>query len=76
MPIIAGADSAKPKGVAALIVDSMGNETEPSPDMDGGFLGKQFLAAVESKDEKRVYAAFKALFKHCELEPHDEYEQE
>ena len=76
MPIIAGPDSAKPKGVAAMIVDSMGQEKEPSPDMDEPFLGRQLIAAIESKDEKRVYAAFKALFQHCELEPHEEYGEE
>ena len=76
MPIIAGPDKAKPKGVAAMILDSMGQEKEPSPDMDGPFLGKQLIAAVDSKDERRVYAAFKALFKHCELEPHEEYGEE
>jgi hypothetical protein len=76
MPIIAGPDKAKPKNVAAMIVDSMGNESAPSPDMDGPFLGKQLIAAIDSKDEKRVYMAFKALFKHCELEPHEEYSEE
>ena len=76
MPIIAGPDKAKPKNVAAMIVDSMGNESEVSPDMDGPFLAKQLMAAIDGKDEKRVYMAFKAMFKHCELEPHEEYGEE
>ena len=75
MPIIAGPDKGKPKGVAAVIVDGItGKEkTEMSPDSDGTFLAKALIAAIDSKDENRVYSAFKALFKHCELEPHDEY---
>jgi hypothetical protein len=77
MPIIAGPDKSKPKGVAAVIVDAMGKEkAEPSPDSDGPFLGKQLIAAIDGKDENRVYAAFKALFKHCEMEPHEEYGEE
>ena len=76
MPIIAGPDKGKPKGVAALIVDSMGKQTEESPDMDGPFLAKQLMAAIDGKDEKRAYMAFKALFQHCEMEPHQEYEGE
>lgn len=77
MPIIAGPDKAKPKSVAAVIVDAMGKEKmAPEPTGDGPFLGKQLMAAIDSKDEKRVYAAFKALFKHCEMEPHEEYGEE
>ena len=77
MPIIAGPDSAKPKGVAAMIVSGItGKEKEPSPDMDGPFLATQLLSAIDAKDEKRIYAAFKAMFKHCEMEPHDEYGEE
>lgn len=77
MPIIAGADKAKPKGVAATIVDAMTGREKMSaePENDGPFLAKQFMAAIESKDEKRAYMAFKALFQHCELEPHEEYEE-
>ena len=76
MPIIAGPDKAKPKSVAAMIVDNMGQETEPKGEMDGPFLGKQLISAIDAKDERRVYAAFQALFKHCEMEPHEEYGEE
>ena len=77
MPIIAGADKAKPKGVAAMIVESMtGKEKVGEPEGDGQFLAKQLMAAIEAKDPVRVYNAFKALFKHCELEPHEEFEEE
>lgn len=77
MPIIAGPDSAKPKGVAAMIVESMtGKEKEGQPEGDGPFLAKQLMAAVEAKDAVRVYNAFKALFQHCEMEPHEEYGEE
>ena len=77
MPIIAGADKAKPKGVAAMIVESMtGKEKEGEPQGDGPFLAKQLMAAIAANDEVRVYNAFKALFKHCEMEPHEEYGEE
>lgn len=79
MPIIAGPDKAKPKSVAAMIVNSMTGKEQEGPSQeghDGHFLGKQLIAAIESKDEKRVYMAFKALFKHCEMEPHEEYGEE
>lgn len=78
MPIIAGPDKAKPKSVASIIVNEMGKEKMegPAPEGDGEFLAQQFMAAVNAKDAKRVYMAFKALFQHCELEPHSEYESE
>lgn len=78
MPIIAGPDKSKPKGVASLIVESMTGKEKMMPEGsdDGEFLGKQLLAAIDAKDGRRVYNAFKALFQHCELEPHDEYGEE
>jgi hypothetical protein len=79
MPIIAGgADRNKPKGVAAMIVESMTGEEKQaaSPENDGPFLARQLMAAIEGKDENRVFAAFKALFQHCENQPHEEYEEE
>jgi hypothetical protein len=80
MPIIAGPkDRTNPKGVAAMIVDSMTGKEQAGPEgegYEGHFLARQLLAAVESKDEKRVYLAFKALFQHCEMEPHEEYGEE
>jgi hypothetical protein len=79
MPIIAGPDKAKPKSVAAMIVNSMTGKEQAGPEgegYEGHFLGKQLIAAIDSKDEKRVYMAFKALFKHCEMEPHEEYGEE
>lgn len=78
MPIIAGADKGKPKSVAAMIVESMGaGEKNPTADHgDGPFLAKQFIAAVNANDEVKAYHAFKALFQHCELEPHGEYGEE
>lgn len=78
MPIIAGADKAKPKSVAAMIVESMGGgEKKPSPEHgDGPFLAKQFIAAVSANDDVKAYHAFKALFQHCEMEPHEEYGEE
>jgi hypothetical protein len=80
MPIIAAPkDRARPKGVAAMIVSSMTGKEQAGPSEeghDGDFLAKQLIMAIESKDEKRVYLAFKALFKHCEMEPHEEYGEE
>jgi hypothetical protein len=78
MPIIAGADKEKPKGVAAMIVESMTGKEKMAgePENDGPFLAKQLAAAIEGKDENRIFAAFKALFQHCENQPHDEYEEE
>lgn len=77
MPIIAGPDKAKPKGVASLIVESMmSGEKKPEERNDGAFLAGQLKAAIASNDDLGIYRAFKALFQHCEMEPHEEYGEE
>ena len=72
MPIIQGPDAAKPKGIAAMIVEGMASRSqEPAqPEMVGygEFAAKQFISAVKNEDASLAFKAFKAMYKACDME--------
>ncbi len=72
MPIM-GVDKSKPKGIAALIVESMAPKHGEPMDEDKTMAGKEFIGAVQSGDPARVVRAFETLFAICEMQPHAEY---
>lgn len=71
MPII-GPDKGKPKGVAAIIVESMGKPTSAADEASGDYLeaGRvamlDFMNALEAKDPLRAYGCYKKLHEICD----------
>lgn len=83
MPII-GPDKAKPKGIAAVIVESMGKPSgmeEGAGDyMEAGRVAMlEFMNALDAKDPMRAYMAYKKVHEICdaqlEMAEGEEYEE-
>jgi hypothetical protein len=72
MPFM-GADKGKPKGVAALIVESMGKPSSPDEGhgdyMEAGRVAMlDLINAMESKDAARAYMAYKKVHEICDAQ--------
>lgn len=82
---IIGVDKSKPKGVAALIVESMGKPSMGPKEGSGDYMeaGRvamlELMNALDAKDPARAYVAYKKVHEICDAqleseEGEDEYE--
>ena len=63
----------KRKAITAILGPEHGEGESPSHDMgDGHAIAEDLISAIHAKDVGAVVDAFKALFAHCESEPHEE----
>ena len=71
---IIGVDKAKPKGVAAMIVESMGKPSMAPKEGTGDYMeaGRvamlELMNAMDAKDPARAYVAYKKLHEICDAQ--------